>query len=68
MINSKIITLALLLATTPSAFADNTGTATDGISTFEKLFGVTEGKRRNHTKGFCFSATLSPKKPKNSAT
>lgn len=61
MINSKTITLALLLATAPSAFADNTGTATDGINTFEKLFGVTEGKRRNHTKGFCFSATLIPK-------
>ena len=61
MINSKMITVALLLATAPSAFADNTGTATDGINTFEKLFGVTEGKRRNHTKGFCFSATLSPK-------
>lgn len=56
-----MITLALLLATAPSAFADYTGTATDGINTFEKLFGITKGKRRNHTKGFCFSATLSPK-------
>lgn len=64
MMNSKMITLVLLLATAPSAFANNTETATDGINTFEKLFGVTEGKRRNHTKGFCFSATLSPKDKK----
>ena len=32
----------------------------EGLGAFEKLFGVTEGKRRNHTKGFCFSATLIP--------
>jgi catalase len=64
MIKSRMITLAMLLITTPAAFADNIETASDGINTFEKLFGVTEGKRRNHTKGFCFSATLSPKNKK----
>ncbi len=61
MINSKMIILALLLAATPSAFANDIGTASDGINTFEKLFGIAEGKRRNHTKGFCFSATFIPK-------
>jgi len=24
------------------------------VDSFEKLFGVTQGRRRNHTKGFCF--------------
>ncbi len=66
MINSKIITLALLVVTTPLVFANNIETASDGVNTFEELFGVTEGKRRNHTKGFCFSATLKPKDKKNS--
>ncbi|GLT16378.1 catalase-related peroxidase [Vibrio zhanjiangensis] len=30
------------------------------LDTFEKLFGVTEGKRRNHTKGFCFEGEFMP--------
>ncbi len=64
MINSKIITLALLVVTTPLVFANNIETASDGVNTFEELFGVTEGKRRNHTKGFCFSAILKPKDKK----
>lgn len=64
MIKLKVVTLALLLATTPAMFAKDIDAATDGINTFEKLFGKTEGKRRNHTKGFCFTATLKPKNPK----
>ncbi|WP_271271153.1 catalase family peroxidase [Aliamphritea hakodatensis] len=35
-------------------------TAVKTVDAFEKVFGVTAGERRNHTKGFCFSATLSP--------
>lgn len=31
-----------------------------GFEAFENLFGVTPGKRRNHTKGFCVEGTLSP--------
>lgn len=31
-----------------------------GFAAFEGLFGVTEGKRRNHTKGFCAEGTLVP--------
>lgn len=34
--------------------------AEDSINSFEKLFGVSEGQRRNHTKGFCFAGTLTP--------
>ncbi|MGF1708491.1 catalase [Enterovibrio baiacu] len=30
------------------------------IDAFEGKFGVTEGKRRNHTKGFCFKGQLIP--------
>ncbi len=38
--------------------------AINTVESFEKLFGVTQGKRRNHTKGFCFDATLMPHKGK----
>ncbi|MFD1159913.1 catalase [Roseovarius aestuarii] len=31
-----------------------------GFAAFENLFGVTEGKRRNHTKGFCVEGELTP--------
>ncbi|NRA62216.1 MAG: catalase [Psychrobium sp.] len=63
MIKLKIICLGLFLSVTHITFAKNIDatTATDSINTFEKLFGITEGKRRNHTKGFCFTATLTPK-------
>ncbi len=61
MMKSKIATLALLLTTAPVVFAENIEVAKNGINSFEQLFGITEGKRRNHTKGFCFSATLTPK-------
>ncbi len=33
------------------------------VDSFEKLFGVSHGKRRNHTKGFCFVGDLSPLDP-----
>ncbi len=61
MIKLKVATLALSLAAIPATFANNVDAATDSVNTFEKLFGTTEGKRRNHSKGFCFSATLTPK-------
>ena len=56
-----MMTMFMLLGATPVTFANNVDAATASINTFEKLFGITEGKRRNHTKGFCFSATLKPK-------
>jgi len=37
-------------------------TAKDTVDSFEKLFGVSKGKRRNHTKGFCFEADFIPEK------
>lgn len=55
----KAISLSaiLLLSQGPAANAAETPNVVDS---FEKVFGVTEGKRRNHTKGFCFTATLTP--------
>jgi len=40
--------------------ADQQKTAADLIHSFESIFGVNKGKRRNHTKGFCFSGRLTP--------
>lgn len=42
------------LATEPQRVASST------VDSFEKIFGVTKGKRRNHTKGFCFEGRLEP--------
>lgn len=47
----------LLLSQGPVASAEEMPNVVDS---FENVFGVTEGKRRNHTKGFCFNATLTP--------
>ncbi|WP_018693730.1 catalase [Algicola sagamiensis] len=52
------ITLALLGATLSVHAADNTSLPT--VDAFEKLFGKHKGKRRNHTKGFCFQGKLTP--------
>ena len=48
----------ILLLQSNVTVADNL--AKNTVDSFEQLFGVTEGKRRNHTKGFCFSGTLKP--------
>lgn len=60
MFIKKTITLSILILGTQGAitYADNTPANT--VNSFEKLFGITEGKRRNHTKGFCFEGTLTP--------
>lgn len=48
----------LVAVQTLPAMADKTALST--VNSFEKLFGVTEGERRNHSKGFCFTGTLQP--------
>lgn len=55
----KVISLSAILLTSqmPVAYAAEVPNV---IDSFEAIFGVTEGKRRNHTKGFCFTATLTP--------
>ncbi len=48
----------MLAVQTPIATAGDAALKT--LDSFEKVFGVTEGKRRNHTKGFCFNGMLTP--------
>lgn len=52
------VSLAIMLI--PQALSVAAGESLSVVDSFEKVFGVTEGKRRNHTKGFCFSAELVP--------
>ncbi len=50
------LTLALCAALLPMpAFSDVFETAEDAMQAFEDVFGVTAGKRRNHTKGSCIT-------------
>ena len=55
-----IVGLSFTLFFTNSFAADVHQTADNLINSFEKIFGVTEGKRRNHTKGFCFKGEFIP--------
>ncbi|MEM7169016.1 MAG: catalase [Pseudomonadota bacterium] len=55
----SILTLCLTLSTT-SALADSQFNAGNALDVFEGLFGVTEGKRRNHTKGYCITGEFIP--------
>ena len=57
----RIIILAFVgtLTIGSKAFATE-DTNTGMVNAFENLFGVTQGKRRNHTTGFCFTGTLVP--------
>lgn len=52
--------VALLLPQVALAEVSPPAATPNVIDSFEKIFGVTEGKRRNHTKGFCFTAELVP--------
>ena len=70
MIKKSIIAATALLLTTQGIPAleaaenpsqpDTTEIMRHTVDSFETLFGVTKGKRRNHTKGFCFEGTLAP--------
>ena len=59
----KTSTLAVCMLALPlSAVAQDGGysTAEQDFKVFEGTFGVTEGKRRNHTKGFCIVGEFAP--------
>ncbi|MEM7290752.1 MAG: catalase [Pseudomonadota bacterium] len=57
-------TIAICLSlVAPSAFADGQTSTEENMAAFERLFGVTKGKRRNHTKGFCIVGEFLPKDP-----
>ncbi|WP_425082628.1 catalase [Ruegeria arenilitoris] len=59
MIRRSIIAIGISVGATP-AVAEGDFDFEKGFAAFEDLFGVTEGKRRNHTKGFCVEGTLTP--------
>ena len=59
MLRTTLMASCLALASL-SASAEGDFDTEGGFAAFEKLFGVTEGKRRNHTKGFCVEGVLSP--------
>jgi len=56
---------AAFAATPMSAAADSQhyNSAEEDFAVFESTFGITPGKRRNHTKGFCFVGEFSPVDP-----
>lgn len=59
MLNKVALATSLALVATPNLAQEQRSPA-QHLNTFEKLFGVTEGKRRNHTKGFCFEGEFTP--------
>ncbi len=58
--NKHILSLSFILLSSGSVAADTGQAASNTVDSFEKIFGVTEGKRRNHTKGFCFEGEFVP--------
>ena len=56
----KLILLGIALVLTQGAAGDANKAGVETVNSFEKLFGVTQGKRRNHTKGFCFEGRFLP--------
>lgn len=53
------LAMAICVAFLPlSAQADTFETAENAMQAFEDVFGVTTGKRRNHTKGYCIAGTF----------
>ncbi len=54
--------MALCIALTPgTSFADDPfANAESAFAAFQDVFGVTKGKRRNHTKGYCIEGEFQP--------
>lgn len=59
--NKKVVFITTLLLSSVVLPASAQDLATDTVKSFEQVFGANKGKRRNHTKGFCFTGRLSPK-------
>ena len=55
-----LILSSTILLSFPTMASDIYQEAQGMVDSFEKKFGVTKGKRRNHTKGFCFEGELVP--------
>ncbi len=60
MLRISYITLCIGLAPMAAAAEDAFENAEQVFQAFEDEFGVTEGKRRNHTKDICFEGEFSP--------
>lgn len=61
LISTSVFVLAAqMVSSNAVAYSTGDDPAASIVDSFEKKFGVTKGKRRNHTKGFCFEATLVP--------
>jgi len=56
----RILLVGSLAFVAAPVAAQNNFDVVDSFAAFEELFGVTEGKRRNHTKGFCIEGELEP--------
>lgn len=56
----KSIALATTLVSAALSSSPDIKSPTQNLDTFEKLFGVSKGKRRNHTKGFCIVGEFTP--------
>ena len=56
----NLMLVSILMLTTQGVAADANTAGVETVNSFEKLFGVTQGKRRNHTKGFCFEGRFLP--------
>lgn len=62
----KTCTFLMSIAVVPMGALADSGeysSAQEDFEVFEETFGITEGKRRNHTKGFCFIGSFSPVDP-----
>lgn len=57
---TQLIMALCTLLLLPISVADELTQGQQTVAAFEKVFGITPGKRRNHTKGFCFSGRLVP--------
>ncbi|MCV0425193.1 MAG: catalase [Roseibium sp.] len=54
------LVLLMMMTSTVSPAQDAADNAEKAIAAFEDVFGVTQGKRRNHTKGYCIEGEFRP--------
>ena len=57
---SSLLAIYIALTPMPSFAQDASANAENAIAAFEDVFGVTQGKRRNHTKGYCIEGEFEP--------
>ena len=60
MLKASSLAIVFALGPFPAMAQDPADNAENAITAFEEVFGVTQGKRRNHTKGFCIEGEIRP--------